>query len=124
MKKSPDKVSLGDIARVAGVSRVTACYVMRNHPGPSAKTRERILEIARQLGYKPDARIASWMAKVRDSKGKDLLPIAWLSTHDEDDAWEKHKFLSALFRGSLLARAEQLGYRIENIAAGPKSISA
>jgi LacI family transcriptional regulator len=120
-KKPSGLVSLGDIARAAGVSRVTACYVMRNHPGPSQATRERILKIAKRLGYNPDARIASWMAKVRDSKKKDFLPIAWINTHSEEGAWDRYSFLSPYLKGAS-ARAEQLGYRIENIWAHLESI--
>ena len=117
MPKNPsDPVSLGDIARAAGVSRVTACYVMRNHSGPSPKTRERILKIAQRLGYTPDARISSWMAKVRETKKKDLLPIAWLNTHSDKDAWGRYDFLSPYLRGAS-GRARQLGYHIENIWA-------
>jgi LacI family transcriptional regulator len=122
MPKSPTApASLGDIARAAGVSRVTACYVMRNHPGPSQKTRDRILEIAQRLGYKPDARIGSWMAKVRDSKKKELLPVAWLSTHSDKKAWDKYSFLSPYLRGASV-RALQLGYRVENIWAYQEGI--
>ena len=117
MKKPLGKVSLGDIARIAGVSRVTACYVMRNRPGPSQETRERILKIAQEIGYVPDARVASWMAKVRESKERDLLPIAWLNTNSEaENIWEHYKFLQPYLQGAR-ARARQLGYRIEMIWA-------
>ena len=122
-KSQGPKASLGDIARVAGVSRVTVCYVMRNHPGPSQKTRERILKIANDLGYTPDARIASWMAKVREAKKKDLLPVAWLSTHSEKDAWEKYRFLSPYFRGACARPAARLPDR-EHLGASGKHFHA
>ncbi len=122
MKKTPGKVSLGDIARVAGVSRVTACYVMRNRPGPSQETRQRILAIAAELGYVPDARIGTWMAKMRDSKNKEMLPIAWLNTNGEKDSWEQHQFLLPYFRGAQAA-ARQLGYRIDMIWAGEPGVT-
>ena len=80
---------MGDIAKAAGVSKATACYVLRNQPGPSKETRELVFQIARQLGYAPDARMASWMATVRDAKSKELLPIAWLNTTPEKDGWTR-----------------------------------
>lgn len=107
-------VSLGDIAREAGVSRVAVCYALKNSPGVSAATRKRILEISARLGYVPDARIASWMASVRDTKKKDMLPIAWLNTVEDTPTWRKHKYLSPFWEGAQ-ERAQQLGYRIDEI---------
>jgi len=115
-KKEPMPASLGDIARMAGVSKATACYVLRNRPGPSPATRDLVLRVARQLGYSPDPRVASWMARVRDAKGKDLLPLAWLNTNPEKDAWEKYKFFTPYLEGAR-ERAAQLGYRIEEVWA-------
>ncbi|MFD4502688.1 LacI family DNA-binding transcriptional regulator [Streptomyces sp. NPDC058457] len=43
-----------DVARRAGVSRATASLVMRDAPGPSAESRERVRQAAAELGYRPD----------------------------------------------------------------------
>ncbi len=117
MGKTVSKVSLGDIAKLAGTSKSTVSYVLRNQPGPSPATRERVLAVAKKLGYFPDARVVSWMAQIRDANSKNLLPIAWVDTNWEKDSWEKHKFLSPYLEGAT-ARAQQLGYRIEKIWAG------
>jgi LacI family transcriptional regulator len=75
--------------------------------------RERIQSIAKELGYAPDARIISWMAKMQQAKSKDLLPIAWLNTHThEEDAWRKHSYLTPFLYGAR-ERCHSLGYRIE-----------
>jgi len=116
-KKKSTQVSLGDIARVAGVSKATTCYVLRNRPGPSSQTREHVLRVARQLDYVPDPRVASWMACIRDAKDKDLFPIAWVDTNWEKNSWEIYKFLTPYLEGAR-AHALQLGYRIEQIWAG------
>jgi LacI family transcriptional regulator len=47
---------MGDVARVAGVSRPLVSIVMRDAPGASAATRKRVLRIAREMGYVPDER--------------------------------------------------------------------
>ncbi|MFA7344546.1 MAG: LacI family DNA-binding transcriptional regulator [Terrimicrobiaceae bacterium] len=112
MKKKTNIVSLGDIAREAGISRVAVCYALRNTSGVSAATRERVLSIAKKLGYVPDARISNWMATVRDAKKKDLLPLAWLNTVGDTKTWQKYKFLSPYLEGAQ-ERALQLGYRID-----------
>ncbi len=116
MKKKRAPVSLGDLAKAAGVSTVAAGYAMRNKPGVSKETRARVQRLARQLGYAPDARITSWMQKMREAKSKDLLPIAWLNSLPEKEAWSKIAYLSPYLEGAR-ARALELGYRIEEIWA-------
>lgn len=116
MKKWLSKnVSVGDVAKASGVSRTTVSYVLRNHPGPSQETRERVLQIAKQLNYVPDARVLSFMTRVREAKTKDLLPIAWLNSDWAiEAAWRQYKFLSPFLEGAQ-ERCAELGYRLEEI---------
>ena len=55
---------LEDVAADVGVSPATVSLVLRGIPGPSAATRERVLEAAARLGYRPD-RAASVFASRR-----------------------------------------------------------
>lgn len=114
MKKKSSVVSLQDIAQAAGVSKATVGYVLRNEAGPSAETRQRVLLTAQKMGYVPDARINSWMAKVRGAQSKDLLPIAWLNTQPDKDSWRNRAYLSPYLEG-LQERCVELGYRLEEI---------
>lgn len=114
MNKKSTVVSLQDIAKAAGLSKATVSYVLRNQIGPSNDTRKQVFRVARKLGYVPDARISSWMAKVRDAKSKEPLPIAWLNTNAEKNAWAKYKFLTPVFTGAR-ERCEELGYRLDEI---------
>ena len=52
------------MAAQAGVSAGLVSLVLRNQPGPSAQTRARVLEAARQMGYRAD-RTASLLARRR-----------------------------------------------------------
>jgi DNA-binding LacI/PurR family transcriptional regulator len=56
---SPGRVTLNDVAKQAGVSRALVSIVMRDAPGASAATRERVKAVAQQLGYRPDVRARS-----------------------------------------------------------------
>jgi LacI family transcriptional regulator, galactose operon repressor len=49
-------VTIRDVARQAGVSLSTVSQVLNGRPGyASATTRDRVLEVARELGYRPNA---------------------------------------------------------------------
>jgi DNA-binding LacI/PurR family transcriptional regulator len=48
--------TLADVAARAGVSTALVSIVMRDVPGASAATRRRVLAVAEELGYHPDAR--------------------------------------------------------------------
>jgi LacI family transcriptional regulator len=115
-KRPESRASLRDVAKAAGVSKTTAGYALQNHPEVNKATRQRILRIAARLGYAPDARVASWMATVRKAREKDLLPLVWLNTNLDPEAFRKYKFLSPYLEGCR-ERAFQLGYRIEEVWA-------
>lgn len=55
---------LEDVAAEAGVSTASVSLVLRDVPGPSARTRERVLAAAARLGYRAD-RTASMLARRR-----------------------------------------------------------
>ncbi|MGP3961109.1 LacI family DNA-binding transcriptional regulator [Nonomuraea sp. 3N208] len=48
--------TLADVAARAGVSTALVSIVMRGAKGASASTRERVLQAAKEIGYRPDAR--------------------------------------------------------------------
>ncbi|MGI8664954.1 MAG: LacI family DNA-binding transcriptional regulator [Jatrophihabitans sp.] len=48
--------TLQDVATRAGVSRALVSIVVRGVPGASEQTRARVLEVAAELGYRPDHR--------------------------------------------------------------------
>jgi DNA-binding LacI/PurR family transcriptional regulator len=46
---------MDDVAARAGVSRTLVSFVLRGKPGAGEQTRLRVLEVAAELGYKPDS---------------------------------------------------------------------
>lgn len=55
---------LEDVAALVGLSPATVSLVLRNAPGPSARTRNRVLQAATELGYRAN-RTASLLARRR-----------------------------------------------------------
>jgi DNA-binding LacI/PurR family transcriptional regulator len=47
--------TMADVAEKAGVSRALVSIVFRNQPGASEETRERVLRVADEIGYRPDS---------------------------------------------------------------------
>jgi DNA-binding LacI/PurR family transcriptional regulator len=52
MRSKQSGVKMSDIAQASGVSTAAVSLVINNKPGVSEETRQRIMEIARSLGYK------------------------------------------------------------------------
>jgi DNA-binding LacI/PurR family transcriptional regulator len=55
-ERRPATVTMADVAARAGVSRALVSIVFRGVPGASAATRERVLQAAEELAYRPDQR--------------------------------------------------------------------
>lgn len=60
----PPRPRLEDVAARVGMSTASVSLVLRNAPGPSERTRQRVLKAAAELGYLPD-RNASLLARRR-----------------------------------------------------------
>ena len=97
---------LDDVAAEVGLSTASVSLVLRGAPGPSAATRERVLEAAARLGYRPD-RAASLLARRRSRlvgvMMKDVRnPFQAELVEDVQEAAERQGYdvvLSAVTRG-------------------------
>ena len=114
MKKNANKASVRTIAQATGVSPMAVSFALHNKPGVGPDTRARILRAARELGYVPNARLSGLMAEMRNTTSQDLLPIAWLNTSHDKDAWHRYRFQTPYLEGAG-ARALELGYKLEEI---------
>ena len=74
------RVSLGDVAKAAGVDRATASRALSNHPHVAKATRERLRALAERLGYRPDPALAA-MARDRwlGRAGRNANAIAYVA---------------------------------------------
>jgi DNA-binding LacI/PurR family transcriptional regulator len=71
--------TMADVAKLAGVSRTLVSTIFRDIPGASAKTRERVMSAAEELGYRPDA--AAQMLRSNRSRN---LGVLFTSRHAFD----------------------------------------
>ncbi|WP_448639580.1 LacI family DNA-binding transcriptional regulator [Geodermatophilus sp. URMC 63] len=96
--------TLADVAARAGVSTALVSIVMRDAPGASAATRERVRRAADEIGYRPDTR-----ARLLRSSRSRLLGVVFGVQH--------------AFHGDLLAglydAAEEAGYELALSAVTP-----
>ncbi|WP_250002332.1 LacI family DNA-binding transcriptional regulator [Actinoplanes sp. M2I2] len=97
--------TLADVAAQAGVSVALVSIVMRDAPGASAATRERVLEVARRLDYQPDSR-----ARLLRSGQSRLLGVVF---------GVQHPFHDDLLTG-LYDAAEKIGYELTLSAVTPR----
>src|SRR6478752_4906449 len=51
-----NRPTINDVASAAGVSKGAVSFALNNRPGISPATRQRILEVARELGWTPSSR--------------------------------------------------------------------
>lgn len=49
------KVTISDVAKAAGVSNSAVSYSLNGKPGVSQKTRDKVLKVAQELGWKPNS---------------------------------------------------------------------
>ncbi|QYY37282.1 LacI family DNA-binding transcriptional regulator [Ruficoccus sp. ZRK36] len=113
MPKDPDVVSLAKIAEAAGVSRMTVSLALRNSTRISTETKDRVHKIAKALKYKPDARITEHMVKVRASKHRSLMPIAWLDMNEDYGKWNTLDAINPYLDGAS-ELCEKMGYQLQN----------
>lgn len=96
--------TLADVAAAAGVSVPLVSIVMRDVPGASAATRQRVRKVADDLGYRPDQR-----ARLLRQQRSKLLGV----TFEVEQAFHGDLI------GGIYAVAEPAGYDVVLSAIGP-----
>ncbi len=92
---SNDRVTMTEIAEQSGVSLSTVSLVLRDKPGVGSDTRQRVLEVARDLGYIP--------RKLTSPYTPTLTNIGLILKADPDRVPEANKFYSHVVAGIEMA---------------------
>lgn len=124
-KNPPARVTLKEVAKAAGVVHTTVSRALRNAPGVSAATRERVRVVAERLGYRPDPMLVALASYRRNfERPAYQSTLGWLTNFPEEHGWRYRQIMSEYLAGAK-ARAEKLGFGIDvvwarSLAASPR----
>lgn len=111
------RITQADIARRAGVHPTTVSLALRSHPSIPVKTRERLLRLAEQMGYRPDPALRALIAYRHQANPQPTgATLAYVTHAEERWAWKKSPAHAEFFAGAT-ERAQQLGYQLEHFWA-------
>lgn len=101
------------IAKLAGVSPSAVSLALRDSPRISPETKARVMSLARELDYEPDARIVHLMRHLRKPRDvREQACFGVISFYDSPRPWETSRHLSSIYEG-MQRRSRELGYRLE-----------
>lgn len=107
--------SLRELAEKLGVSHATVSMALRNHPSISAKTRERVKELARRMNYRGNVLVSALLTQVRrrrvNATGEVIAVLV-------EGAGLQHSPPLAAVWSDLRQRARQLGLKLELFPLG------
>lgn len=123
-RKDQRRVTQNDIARAAGVHNTTVSLALRNSQAIPAATRQRIQEIAQQMGYYPDPALRALIA-YRDSRRTKACTatLAYLTNGEAKWDWQNLPGRNASYAAAQ-QRATDLGYHVEHFWMGEAGMSA
>ena len=107
------RVTLKDIAAKVGVTKTAVSLALRDSPGISQATREKIRRVAGEMGYVADP-ILQRLAAYRHPGNESQFPgvIGWLNHWDDPKRLRSYHEFELYWQGAKLA-AKRLGYRLE-----------
>ena len=113
-------ITLRDIAKKLGIHHSSVGYALKNAPNISLARRKEIQEAARQMGYQPNA-MATILGHQRHSSAKRAISaeIAWINCWRDPKELREHREFDLYWKGASL-RAEQNGYRLEELVCGDR----
>lgn len=110
------RLGLREVAEAAGVCLMTVSLSLRNSPKISRPTRERVQEIARNLGYQPDPEISRLMQHLRTSRtSRGTTGLAIVDFYPSLDFPELayHRRI----RDGITRRSAELGFTVDQLKA-------
>ncbi len=104
--------TLVDLAKASGFSVALVSIVMRDAPGASAETRERVKAVAEEIGYQPN-----WLARGLRSSNSGLIGVTFSLSHSFHADLVRHLYQASFGRPIDLVLSAHLPGRSEQQAA-------
>jgi len=120
---SVSHVSLQRIAERAGVSAMTVSRALRNEPRVAKATRERILSIATELGYRPDPQLSRIMTQLQDrrrTRERETIAVIREAETGSDLPGPTYQYVPI---DAIRKRAERYGYLVEEFWLGVEGMT-
>lgn len=112
------RVLMKDVAKVAGVHQTTVSLALRNHPSLPKATRDRIQNLANDMGYRPDPALSALVAYRQATKNRPSEQvIAWIINVRDPKGVSEHHVHRDLLAGAK-ERAKELGYKLDTFWLG------
>lgn len=106
------RITIGDIAQKLNVHQSTVSRALKNDRRISKKTRDKVLEIARAMNYRPDPMLASLVSYRKSRSHRSYQStLGWITNYPTRTGWREFERL-AYFRG-INRRADELGFKLE-----------
>lgn len=105
-------VTLNDIARRLGISKMTVSRALRGEEHVAVGTKEKVVRTALEIGYRPDPEIAKLMTHMRQSKTRRAPPTLAFVWAENDPAPTPASWQQKLLRGAR-KQAERLGFELQ-----------
>jgi len=105
-------LNIRELARLAGVSHGAASLALRGRPGVSAETRERVVRLAAQHGYRPNPMVTALMTQVGARQRRRVKSIIGLLSTMDMDHYPLHSN-PRLFHEGINRAAHGAGYAVE-----------
>lgn len=105
--------SMKDVAKVAGVGKSTVSLALRNDPRLRPETRQRIQQVAADLGYRQNPTVAHLMAQLRAGRAAAFQGVLAILNAASDEFLLARDPAYRKWVSGCCERAEQLGYSID-----------
>jgi DNA-binding LacI/PurR family transcriptional regulator len=119
-RESDSRPSLVDVAKLAGVSRMTVSRVLNRAGGVKEETTLKVEAALETLGYRRNPMVQALMSQVRRRHVRVESNIAWL----EEKVSGASRARIAILRDIAQQRAQELGFGFEVIFHKPGELSA
>lgn len=109
------KVRLSDIAKATNLSKGAVSFALRGSPMVSKKTRDRVIETAKKMGYVRNELFSSMMSKMKKGNLASFSEsIALINANPDERMLSKHPTLIKYCAG-IKSEARRLGYLLNEI---------